>query len=97
MAWDADSDLSKLTAALEAHDKAATSAFCNDLIVRIYKTAEAYPFNPAKKLLSALRKRRFFDLRNAGSSSHIQKSRPTRVQTRWARVHGEVEAGLYQR
>jgi hypothetical protein len=52
MAWDADADLRKLTAALEARDKAATSAFCNDLIARIYETAEPYPLNPAKKLLS---------------------------------------------
>ena len=60
MEWDADADLDKLTSALEAFDKAATNAFCDDLIKRIYKTAEPYPENPAKKLLSTLRKRRFF-------------------------------------
>jgi Trypsin-like peptidase domain/Tetratricopeptide Repeats-Sensor len=72
MAWDSDSDLGKLTAALEAHDKAATSAFCNDLIARIYKTAEPYPLNPAKKLLSALRKRRFFEQMERLADAFIQ-------------------------
>jgi S1-C subfamily serine protease len=60
MEWDADADLQKLTAALKAFDKAATNAFCDDLIKRIYKTAAPYPENPAKKLLSTLRRRRFF-------------------------------------
>jgi hypothetical protein len=60
MAWDVDFDLDKLTAALNSLDKAATYALCDDLIARIYKTAEPYPLNPAKKLLSTLRRRRFF-------------------------------------
>src|SRR5215467_7958653 len=60
MEWDADADLDELNTALEAFDRAATNAFCDDLIKRIYKTAEPYPENPAKKLLSTLRKRRFF-------------------------------------
>jgi hypothetical protein len=53
MLWDVDADLDKFTAALEARDKFVTRAFCDDLIARIYKTAEPYPLNPAKKLLSA--------------------------------------------
>ena len=61
MAWDVDDDLEKLTNALEARDNTATRAFCDDLIARVYKAAEPYPLNPAKKLLSALRKRRFFE------------------------------------
>ena len=61
MSWDVDADLERLTAALDAHDKSATRAFCDDLIARIYKTTEPYPPNPAKKLLSTLRKRRFFE------------------------------------
>ena len=82
MAWDAESDLSALTAALEAHDKAATSAFCNDLIVRIYKTAEPYPFNPAKKLLSALRKRRFFEHTERLADAFIQTGAGTNTVRR---------------
>ncbi len=61
MSWDVDADLERLTTALDAHDKSATRAFCDDLIARIYKTTEPYPPNPAKKLLSTLRKRRFFE------------------------------------
>ena len=61
MSWDVDTDLDKLTAALEAHNKSATHSFCNDLIARIYSTAEPYSLNPAKKLLSTLRKRRLHD------------------------------------
>jgi hypothetical protein len=72
MPWDVDTDLDKLTAALEAHDKSATRAFCNDLIARIYKTAEPYPLNPAKKLLSTLRKRRFFEQMERLADAFIQ-------------------------
>jgi trypsin-like peptidase/tetratricopeptide repeat protein len=72
MAWDAEADLDKLTAALEARDKAATYAFCNDLVTRIYKIAEPYPLNPAKKLLSTLRKRRFFEQMERLADTFIQ-------------------------
>jgi S1-C subfamily serine protease len=72
MAWDADADLDKLTAALEARDKAATYAFCDDLITRIYKTAEPYPLNPAKKLLSTLRKRCYFEQMERLADAFIQ-------------------------
>jgi hypothetical protein len=72
MAWDAEADLDKLTAALETRDKAATYAFCNDLVTRIYKTAEPYPLNPAKKLLSTLRKRRFFEQMERLADAFIQ-------------------------
>jgi hypothetical protein len=72
MAWDVDSDLDKLTAALNALDKAVTRAFCNDLIGRIYKTAEPYPSNPAKKLLSTLRRRRLFEQMERLADAFIQ-------------------------
>jgi hypothetical protein len=72
MPWDVDTDLDKLTAALEAHDKSATRAFCDELIARVYKTAEPYPLNPAKKLLSTLRKRRFFEQMERLSDAFIQ-------------------------
>jgi S1-C subfamily serine protease len=72
MPWDVDADLNRLTAALEAHDKSATRAFCDDLIARIYKTAEPYPLNPAKKLLSTLRQRRFFDQMERLADAFIQ-------------------------
>ena len=72
MLWEIDTDLDKLTAALETHDKSATHAICSDLIARIYKTAEPYPLNPAKKLLSALRQRRFFDQMERLADAFIQ-------------------------
>ena len=72
MTWDADADVAKLAAALEARDKGATCAFCNDLITQIYKTAEPYPLNPAKKLLSTLRKRRFFEQMERLADAFIQ-------------------------
>ena len=72
MLWESDTDLDKLTAALETHDKSATHAICSDLIARIYKTAEPYPLNPAKKLLSALRQRRFFDQMERLADAFIQ-------------------------
>ena len=72
MLWESDTDLDKLTAALETHDKSATHAICGDLIARIYKTAEPYPPNPAKKLLSTLRKRRFFDQMERLADAFIQ-------------------------
>jgi hypothetical protein len=72
MLWDVDTDLDKLTAAPEARDKSATRAFCDDLIARIYKTAEPYPLNPAKKLLLALRKRRFFEQMERLADAFIQ-------------------------
>jgi hypothetical protein len=72
MSWDVDTDLDKLTAALEAHNKSATRAFCNDLIARIYSTGEPYPLNPAKKLLSTLRKRRFFEQMERLADAFIQ-------------------------
>src|SRR5262249_11880893 len=61
MLWAVDFHLHNLTATMEARDKSAIRGFCDDLIARIYKTAEPYPLNPAKKLPSALRKRRFFE------------------------------------
>jgi hypothetical protein len=72
MPWDVDTDLDTLTTALEAHDKSATRTFCDDLIARIYKTAEPYPLNPAKKLLSTLRKRRFFEQMERLADAFIQ-------------------------
>jgi hypothetical protein len=72
MLWDSDADLDKFTVALDARDKSATRAFCDDLIARIYKTAEPYPLNPAKKLLSALRKRRFFEQMERLADAFIQ-------------------------
>ena len=72
MLWESDTDLDKLTAALETHDKSATHAICDDLIARIYKTAEPYPLNPAKKLLSTLRQRRFFDQMERLADAFIQ-------------------------
>jgi hypothetical protein len=72
MVWDTEADLRKLTAALQARDKAATNAFCNDLIKRIYETAEPYPLNPAKKLLSTLRKRRFFEQMERLADAFVQ-------------------------
>ena len=48
MSWDADADLGKLTAALEARDKAAISAFCNELIARIYKTEDPIRLIPRR-------------------------------------------------
>jgi hypothetical protein len=72
MAWDVDDDLEKLTNALEARDNTATRAFCDDLIARVYKAAEPYPCNPAKKLLSALRKRRFFEQMERLADAFIQ-------------------------
>ena len=61
MAWDAKGEVAKLEKLLNANDKAGVLAFCNDLINRIYKAAEPYPLNPATKLLSTLRRRRFFE------------------------------------
>jgi len=72
LTWDADADLTKLTAALEARDNGATYAFCNDLITRVYKAAEPYPLNPAKKLLSTLRRRRFFEQMERLADAFIQ-------------------------
>jgi tetratricopeptide (TPR) repeat protein len=72
MPWDVDTDLDTITAALETHDKSATLAFCDGLIARIYKTAEPYPLNPAKKLLSTLRKRRFFEQMERLADAFIQ-------------------------
>jgi hypothetical protein len=67
---------------LEAHDKAATSACCNDLIARIYKTAEPYPLNPAKQLLPALRKRRFFEQTERLADAFIQTGAGTNTVRR---------------
>jgi hypothetical protein len=72
MPWDVDTDLDKLTATLEAHDKSATRAFCDNLIAQVYKTDEPYPLNPAKKLLSTLRKRRFFEQMERLADAFIQ-------------------------
>lgn len=60
MAWDPNTDLDKLNAAFDLRDKAAASSLCDDLSERIYATAEPYPENPAKKLLSTLRRKRCF-------------------------------------
>src|SRR5262252_1231535 len=72
MVWDADADLDKLTTSLQAYDKAATIAFSNDLVGRIYKTTDPYPANPAKKILSALRKRLFFEQMERLADAFIQ-------------------------
>jgi hypothetical protein len=72
MSWEVDTDLDKLTAALETHNKSVTRTFCDDLIARIYKTEEPYPLNPAKKLLSTLRKRRFFEQMERLADAFIQ-------------------------
>lgn len=60
MSWNTKADLNKLEKAFEARDKPAAKAFAEDLIVRVYRTAEPYPPNPAAKLLSLLRKKRLF-------------------------------------
>jgi S1-C subfamily serine protease len=61
MAWDTDADLKRLQVAMQSFDKAGVTAFCEDLLARVYAAAEAYPPRPATKLLSLLRKRRFFE------------------------------------
>jgi S1-C subfamily serine protease len=72
MAWDARGDVTKLENLVKAYDKVGVYAFCDELIGRIYKTAEPYPLNPAKKLLSTLRKRRFFEQMERLADSFIQ-------------------------
>jgi hypothetical protein len=48
MLWESDSDLDKLTAALETHDKSATHAIWKDLIARILQDG-GFPPNPAEE------------------------------------------------
>jgi hypothetical protein len=72
MEWNADHDLAQLTAALEAFDKPAANALCDDLIRRIYRCGVPYPSNPAKKLLSTLRKRRLFGQMERLADAFIQ-------------------------
>jgi hypothetical protein len=56
MAWGANADIAKFDSLVKARYKTALFSFCDDLINRIYKTAEPYPSNPAKKLLTTLRR-----------------------------------------
>lgn len=72
MTWNPDDDLERLEAALEAYDKPAIYAFCDDLVARIFRTPEPYPSNPAKKVLSILRRGRFFDLMERLADAFIQ-------------------------
>jgi hypothetical protein len=72
MTWDTDDDLKRLTAALEARDKPTIYAFCDELIARIFKTSEPYPSNPAKRVLSILRRGRFFDQMGHLADAFIQ-------------------------
>lgn len=72
MAWNPDDDLDRLSAAFDVFDKAAVLALCKDLLARIYGTAEPYPANAAKKLLSQLRRRRFFEQMEHLADAFIQ-------------------------
>ena len=72
MTWDTDDDLKRLTAALEARDRPAIYAFCDELIARIFKTQGPYPSNPAKRVLSILRRGRFFDQMERLADAFIQ-------------------------
>ena len=72
MTWDTDDDLKRLTAAMEARDKPTIYAFCDELIARIFKTSEPYPSNPAKRVLSILRRGRFFDQMEHLADAFIQ-------------------------
>jgi S1-C subfamily serine protease len=60
MTWDTDGDFDRLAAAFDAHDKAAATAFTDELVDRIFQTADPYPANPAKKLLTTLRRKLCF-------------------------------------
>jgi hypothetical protein len=60
MLWDVDTDLDKLTAAPEARDKSATRAFCDDLIARIYKTAEPYPLKSGEEAAFGIEEKAIF-------------------------------------
>lgn len=72
-----DTDLDKLTAALEARDKSATRAFCDDLIARIYKAAEPYPlsFFRLPSLICGARHRIVIDCERAGPHTRAEWSR----------------------
>ena len=60
MAWNTDAELEKLEEALKTFDKPRTRMLCDDLVARLYRTADTYPVNPAKKLLNVLRHKRCF-------------------------------------
>lgn len=60
MPWQAQVDVDKLKSALVAFDNAAVVALCDDLVHRIFRSADPYPPLEATKLLSLLRQRRFF-------------------------------------
>jgi S1-C subfamily serine protease len=60
MTWDPDGDFDRISAAFDAHDKAAATAFTDELVDRMFRTADPYPANPAKKLLTTLRRKLCF-------------------------------------
>src|SRR5262245_14902350 len=72
MPWDARADVARLEQLLEIRDRAGVITFCNDRVGRIYKTAEPYPLNPAKRILSLLRKWRFFEQMERLADAFIQ-------------------------
>lgn len=60
MAWTPTDDITRLEAALAAFDNAAVLAQCDQLVKRLFTSEVAYPAESATRLLSGLRKRRFF-------------------------------------
>ena len=72
MPWDAKADVAELEQLLAARDRMGVIAFSDDLESRIYKTTEPYPFDPAKRILSLLRKWRFFEQMERLADAFIQ-------------------------
>lgn len=60
MPWNTDTDLQQLQEALRRFNKATATALCDGLLKRLFASEEPYPALPAMKLLTLLRKRRFF-------------------------------------
>jgi S1-C subfamily serine protease len=60
MAWNTDSDLKQLQEALRSFNNAAAIALCDGLQRQLFASQEPYPALPAMKLLTLLRRRRFF-------------------------------------
>lgn len=72
MAWNPVVDLERLQGALKRFDKTAVQSFCEELLARVFGSAEPYPALAGTKLLTLLRKRRFFECMQRLADAFIQ-------------------------
>ncbi|HWQ33475.1 MAG TPA: serine protease [Blastocatellia bacterium] len=87
MSWDEGRFEDQLKQAVEAYDRQAATALCQELIAHLRHRADVYPEGAARRVLQLLRNKRFFDLLQRAADAFIQSGqRAPRVRRLYAQA-----------